>query len=40
MDSSDEKRMGRHLWWRVAFFLFVIHIIALVMTFAVLHADQ
>jgi hypothetical protein len=40
MDSSDEKKLSRHLWWRVAYFLFAIHIVAFVMIFAAMHADR
>lgn len=38
MDSSDEKKMSRHLWWRVAYFLLAIHFVAFFMIWAVLEA--
>ncbi|MGP3927286.1 hypothetical protein [Streptomyces sp. 8N616] len=40
MDSSDERKLSHHLWWRVAYFFFAIHLVAFVMIYAVLHADR
>ncbi|MEC4016485.1 hypothetical protein [Streptomyces sp. H27-D2] len=40
MDTSDEKTFSRHLWWRVGYFLFAIHIVAFVMIIAVTHAPR
>lgn len=40
MDPNDQKQMNRHLWWRVGYFLFAIHLVALVMIFAMSHAPK
>lgn len=40
MDSSDEKNVSRHLWWRVAYFLIVIHVLAFFMIWAVSRAES
>jgi hypothetical protein len=33
-----EKRTERQMWWYLAYFLFAIHFVALVLIFAVRHA--
>jgi hypothetical protein len=35
---AEEKRGERHMWWYLAYFLFGIHLVALVMIYAVTHA--
>lgn len=35
--SAEEKRTERQMWWYLAYFLFGIHLVALVMIFAVRH---
>ncbi|WP_283112519.1 hypothetical protein [Streptomyces halobius] len=40
MDPNNPKQMNRHLWWRVAYFLFAIHLVALVMIWAMSHASK
>ncbi|MEU9115901.1 hypothetical protein AB0D04_30030 [Streptomyces sp. NPDC048483] len=40
MDQNNPKQMSRHLWWRVGYFLFAIHLVALVMIFAMSHAPK
>ncbi|GAA3163907.1 MULTISPECIES: hypothetical protein [Streptomyces] len=40
MDSSNPKQMNKHLWWRVAYFLFAIHIVALFMIFVMSHVPK
>ncbi|MCX5438881.1 MULTISPECIES: hypothetical protein [unclassified Streptomyces] len=35
---EEEKRGERHMWWYLAYFLFGIHLVALVMIYAVTHA--
>jgi hypothetical protein len=35
---AAEKRGERHMWWYLAYFLFGIHLVALVMIYAVTHA--
>ncbi|MCX4643928.1 hypothetical protein ACFVY1_24315 [Streptomyces sp. NPDC058293] len=34
---EEEKRGERHMWWYLAYFLFGIHLVALVMIYAVTH---
>ena len=36
--SAEEKRTERQMWWYLAYFLFGIHLVALVMIYAVRHA--
>lgn len=40
VDPNNQKQLNRHLWWRVAYFLFAIHLVALVMIFAMSHATE
>lgn len=35
---AEEKRTERQMWWYLAYFLFGIHLVALIMIFAVRHA--
>lgn len=35
--DAEEKRTERQMWWYLAYFLFGIHLVALVMIFAVRH---
>ncbi|MFB6675268.1 hypothetical protein ACFCWG_23195 [Streptomyces sp. NPDC056390] len=35
---EEERRGERHMWWYLAYFLFGIHLVALVMIYAVTHA--
>ncbi|MFF2844736.1 hypothetical protein ACFVT5_00190 [Streptomyces sp. NPDC058001] len=34
---KEEKRNERYMWWYLAYFLFGIHLVALVMIYAVRH---
>ncbi|MGD3110162.1 hypothetical protein [Streptomyces sp. YGL11-2] len=40
MDPNNPKQQSRHLWFRVGYFLFAIHLVALLMIFAMSHAPQ
>lgn len=40
VDPDNQKQMSRHLWWRVGYFLFAIHLVALAMIYAMSHAPK
>lgn len=35
--DAEERRTERQMWWYLGYFLFGIHLVALIMIFAVLH---